>query len=106
MLRKLSEVIKLGLHYKYVAEEMGARSAGKLIAECDASAAIGFANNTSGRGRMKHTDLRQSWVRELHDRDEVDIAKVAGEENPTDFLTMQASSTNGLRTWTWSSGTT
>ena len=83
----LSEGIKLGLHYRYLAEELEIRLPGGITAECDANAAIGFANNTSGRGRMKHIDLRSDWVRMLHDRQEVDIIKVDGTENPADFFT-------------------
>ena len=83
----LSEGIELGLHYRYLAEELEIRAPGGITVECDANVAIGFANNTSGRGRMKHIDLCSDWVRELHDRREVDIVKVDGTENPADFFT-------------------
>ena len=36
---------------------------------------------------MKHVDLRNTWVRQMRDRDQVRFTKISGEANEADFMT-------------------
>ena len=53
----------------------------------DAGAAIGFITNTCSIGRMKHIDLRESWVEQLRRKDCLEWIKVPGPENRADTFT-------------------
>jgi len=83
----LSEAIKIGLHLKYVGQELGLEMPDRVPIEVDASAAIAFAENTLGVGRMKHLDLRSEWIRQMKDNQEVVFIKVDGKTNLADFFT-------------------
>ena len=55
--------------------------------DIDASAAMGFLNNTGGSGKMKHLDIRESWIQQVRNRDIVTFNKVDGTLIPANFLT-------------------
>ena len=82
-----ADAVKEGLHLKYVADELGIPVSDKIRVGVDAGAAIGFINNTGSPARLKHINLRESWVRQLRDQSKVEFIKVLGTENPADFFT-------------------
>ena len=53
----------------------------------DAGAAIGFITNTCSIGRMKHIDLRESWVEQLRKKGVIKWIKVPGTANRADTFT-------------------
>ena len=51
------------------------------------AAAIGFITNTCSIGRMKHIDLRESWVEQLRRKGCIKWIKVPGTANRADTFT-------------------
>ena len=58
-----------------------------LIIYIDATAAIGFIENTGGGGKMKHLDIKEGWIQLLRDRDIAEFWKIEGPLNLADFFT-------------------
>ena len=52
----------------------------------DASAALGIIQR-QGLGKLRHVSTQFLWVQEKVQRNEFDIAKVPGQDNPADILT-------------------
>ena len=82
-----ADAVKEGLHLKYTADELHIDVPDKIRIGVDAGAAIGFIRNTGAPARLKHINLRLSWVRQLRDNSKVDFYKVLGTDNPADFFT-------------------
>ena len=82
----LSEAIRLALHMKFVGEELTISMPVQPTIQCDASAAIGFADCVEGVGRMKHIDLRSCWVQQMRS-DETIKLKCDGTANKADHFT-------------------
>ena len=82
----LSEAIRHALHMKYVGEELTISMPVQPIINCDASAAIGFADCVEGVGRMKHIDLRSCWVQQMRSDETIKI-KCDGTANKADHFT-------------------
>ena len=59
----------------------------KIPVKIDAGAAIGFITNTCSIGRMKHIDLRESWVEQLRSKGNFEWVKVPGTSNKADAFT-------------------
>ena len=72
---------------KYSAQELLIPVEDKIKINVDSAAAKGFIENTCTIGRLKHIDLRQSWVQTLRDREQLEYVKVPGEFNKADFFT-------------------
>ncbi len=72
---------------RYIGEELGIEMPAKIPVLVDAAAAMAFAENTLGVGRMKHLDLRAAWVQEMKTCGLIALTKVAGTENDADFFT-------------------
>ena len=68
-------------------EEINIPCPTKVPINIDAGAAIGFITNTCSIGRMKHIDLRESWVEQLRNKDHLEWVKVPGPENRSDTFT-------------------
>jgi hypothetical protein len=83
----LSDSLKAGIQINNMAQELGISSSDKVHIYVDATAAIGFANGTSGQTRMKHLDLRQAWIQQVRDRSTAEFIKVDGTANKADFFT-------------------
>ena len=47
---------------------------------------MGFITNTANVSRMKHIDLRQSWIDTLRDK-KIKFIRIPGEDNKADFFT-------------------
>ena len=69
-----SDGLVRGLHLTYVCEELHIDVPRPITIDIDASAAIGFLNNTGSGGKMKHIDIRESWVQQLRDREHYGLA--------------------------------
>ena len=82
----LAEAVKLALHFKYIGEELGIPMPDCPEIFCDATVALGFANECAGIGKMKHIDLRSGWVQDLRNNKTIKT-KVPTEDNDADFLT-------------------
>ena len=52
----------------------------------DSSAAIGVAHR-KGNGKLRHVKVGLLWIQEKVEEGEIDVKKVAGEENPADLMT-------------------
>jgi len=83
----LSEAIRQALHLQYIGQEIGLEMPEKIPIMVDAAAAIAFAENTMGVGRMKHLDLRSAWIQEMKNCGKIQIIKVDGTANDADFFT-------------------
>ena len=77
---------KLALHLMYVCEEMQIPIEDAVPIQVDAGAAMGFIHNTATVGRMKHIDLRESWIDIMRSK-KLKYSRVAGTDNPADFFT-------------------
>jgi len=82
-----ADAAKLGLHFKYVCEEIDIPAPSRVPIIIDASAAEGFINNTETVGKMKHIDLREHWVKILRNSGELKFIRRPGTENEADFFT-------------------
>ena len=82
-----SETVVRALHISYIAEELGMVVPRPLQIQIDASAALGFLNNTANSGKMKHIDICKGWVQQLRDRKAVEFVKVDGKDIKADFMT-------------------
>lgn len=82
-----ADAAKFAMHYKFVCEELELRVPDTVPIVIDASAAEGFINNTSKLSRMKHIDIRQTWVKDLRDREHISFTRKPGPENRADFFT-------------------
>ena len=76
-----------GLHIGYIAEELGLPVPKPIRIQIDATAAIGFLQNTGGAGRMKHLDIRKGWIQMARDNKLVEYHKVDGKLIQADFFT-------------------
>ena len=52
----------------------------------DSSAAIGVAHR-KGNGKLRHVKVGLLWIQDKVEEGEVEVKKVAGEQNPADLLT-------------------
>ena len=75
------------LHIGYVADELGAPFPKPNVIHIDATATKSFFENTGGASKMKHIDMRETWVKDLRDRNHIKFIRKAGTENPADFFT-------------------
>ena len=82
-----SDAAKLAQHLKFVCEEINIPVSEKVPIYIDAGAAIGFITNTCSIGRMKHIDLRESWVEQLRRKDHLQWVKTPGPDNRSDTFT-------------------
>jgi hypothetical protein len=83
----MSDSLKAAIQITNMANEMGIATPDKISIHVDATAAIGFANGTSGQSRMKHLDLRSAWIQQVRDRSLAVFTKIDGLENKADFFT-------------------
>jgi len=82
-----ADAAKLAKHFLYICQETDITHPEKVLIHIDAGAAMGFIHNTGTIGRMKHIDLRSSWMEVLRCRKELDWVRIPGEQNEADFFT-------------------
>ena len=103
--RALGTGVSRGLELQYVADELGISTPTILNAYTDATAAIGFAKNNGGATRMRHIDVREGWVQQIRNRKNLNIHKILGADNPSDFFTKIMAKTEFARTSSKLNGT-
>ena len=82
-----ADSLQRSLHLSYIAKELQLSVPHPLIIYIDATAAIGFIENTGGGGKMKHLDIKEGWIQLLRDRDIAEFWKIEGPLNLADFFT-------------------
>ncbi len=71
---------------KAIAEDIGAKFAGPIQINADASAAIGIGSRL-GVGKVRHIEVNQLWIQEKVREGRIQLVKVDGIENLADALT-------------------
>ncbi|OUT61652.1 MAG: hypothetical protein CBB71_04060 [Rhodopirellula sp. TMED11] len=82
-----AEGIGRALHITYIGSELGIPMPEPIQIDIDASAAIGFLENTGGSGRMKHLDIKAGWIQLARDNSVVQYNKVDGKTIKANFFT-------------------
>ena len=81
----VTEAKKEALWLKGLVSELLGKNV-KAILKCDSQSAIYLAKNQAHHERTKHIDVKYHFIREVLERKEIDLIKVAGEENVTDMF--------------------
>ncbi|WVZ07194.1 hypothetical protein V8G54_020540 [Vigna mungo] len=82
----LAEGVKEALWLKGLVRELGFDQKSVCV-HCDSQSAIHLANHQSYHSRTKHIDVKLHFVRSIVESGDVQICKIASEENPADMLT-------------------
>ena len=75
------------LHLSYIVEEMGDSMGLPLEIKVDNTTAIAFSKGNVRRSKLKHIDVRQSWVEWLRDKSLVNLSHVESKLNLAGFFT-------------------
>jgi len=59
----------------------------KATIMCESQSAIHLAKNQTHHEKTKHIDVRYHFIRKIYERKEIDLIKVAGEDNAADIFT-------------------
>ena len=82
----VTKAIKKGLWLRGLVSELLGRNI-KAILNYDSQSAIHLVKNQAHHEITKHIDIRYHFIREVLDRREIDLIKVAGEDNVVDMFT-------------------
>ncbi|WVY90035.1 hypothetical protein V8G54_035549 [Vigna mungo] len=82
----LAEGVKEALWLKGLVRELGFDQKSVCV-HCDSQSAIHLANHQIYHSRTKHIDVKLHFVRSIVESGDVQICKIASEENPADMLT-------------------
>jgi len=82
----VTEAIKESLWLRGLVSELLGRNVGAIL-KCDSQSAIHLAKNQTHHERTIHIDVRYHFIREVLEREEINLIKVAREENVTDMFT-------------------
>ncbi|WVZ13024.1 hypothetical protein V8G54_017554 [Vigna mungo] len=82
----LAEGVKEALWLKGLVRELGFDQKSVCV-HCDSQSAIHLANHQIYHSKTKHIDVKLHFVRSIVESGDVQICKIASEENPTDMLT-------------------
>ncbi|WVZ02051.1 hypothetical protein V8G54_022857 [Vigna mungo] len=82
----LAEGVKEALWLKGLVRELGFDQKSVCV-HCDSQSAIHLASHQSYHSRTKHIDVKLHFVRSIVESGDVQICKIASEENPADMLT-------------------
>ena len=85
------------LHLSYIVEEMGDSMGLPLEIKVDNTTAIAFSKGNVRRSKLKHIDVRQSWVEWLRDKSLVNLSHVDTKLNLADFFTKRLDLENFTR---------
>ena len=83
----LADFGKSVIHTQHICDEVEIAIPMPSIIHVDAEAAIAYVRRTGGGGKMKHIDIRHSWVDLMRDRSRLEIDSIDGKKNPADFFT-------------------
>lgn len=75
----VTEAVKESLWLKGLISELLGYNV-RIILKCDSQSAIHLAKNQSHHERTKHIDIRYHFIREVLEKKEVELIKVAGSE--------------------------
>ena len=81
-----TEATREALWLKWLVNELGVPQ-NQVIVHCDNQSTMFLSKNQAFSDRTKHIEKKYHFVRELIDKGEVDLVKIAGEKNPADMLT-------------------
>ena len=81
----VTEAIKEALWLKGIVSELLGRYV-KANLMCDSQSAIHLTKNHAHHERTQYIDVRYHFIREILEKEEVNLIKVAGEENVTDMF--------------------
>ena len=84
---EVADAAKLALHLHFLSDEIGIPQTTPKEILVDAGAAIGFIQNTGTIDRMKHIDLRSTWLENMRNRSLIKYHRVPGDTNAADFFT-------------------
>ncbi|WVZ12067.1 hypothetical protein V8G54_016597 [Vigna mungo] len=82
----LAEGVKEALWLKGLVRELGFDKKSVCV-HCDSQSVIHLANHQIYHSRTKHIDVKLHFVRSIVESGDVQICKIASEENPADILT-------------------
>jgi hypothetical protein len=74
-----------------VIESIGWRVQKPMTLTIDNNGAVDYANNWSSSGRMRHTCIKLSFLRELKEKGLIDVNWCESEEIPADLFTKNLS---------------
>ena len=75
------------MHLSYICEEMGFEMHPPFTIHVDNTTAIAFSEGSVRRSKLKHIDVRQSWVEWLRNRELCKLVYVDTKSNLADFYT-------------------
>ncbi|CAL5346390.1 unnamed protein product [Camellia sinensis] len=81
-----AEAGKEMLWLKRFLQELGLKQE-KFTVHCDSQSAIDLSKNSMYHSRTKHIDVRYHWIREVMDKQLLELTKIHTDKNPADMLT-------------------
>ena len=81
----VTEAVKESLWLKILISELLGKNV-KVILKWDSQSAIHLAKNQSHHERTKHIDIKYHFTREILENKEIDLIKVAGNDNATNMF--------------------
>jgi len=82
----MTEAVKESLWLKGLVSELLGNNV-KAILKCDSQSAIHLAKNQNHHERTKHIDIRYHFIREILEKKEINLIKVAGNDNAANMFT-------------------
>ncbi|XP_028083060.1 putative cysteine-rich receptor-like protein kinase 35 [Camellia sinensis] len=67
-------------------QELGLKQE-KFMVHCDSQSAIDLSKNSMYHSRTKHINIRYHWIREVMERQLLELIKIHTDKNPADILT-------------------
>ncbi|CAL5417495.1 unnamed protein product [Camellia sinensis] len=81
-----AEAGKEMLWLKRFLQELGLKQE-KFTVHCDSQSAIDLSKNSMYHSRTKHIDVRYHWIREVMDKQLLELIKIHTDMNPSDMMT-------------------
>ena len=81
-----TEAVKEAIWLQGLLDELGFRQK-HIKVHCDSQSAIHLAKNQVYHARTKHIDVKYHFVREILEKDHIQIQKIHTTENPADMMT-------------------
>ena len=75
------------LYVMHTIESLGLKVEKPMILQVDNKGAVDMANNWSSRGRTRHIEVREYFIRELKERNIILTEWISSQENEADTLT-------------------
>ena len=75
-----------------VLESIGLKVKKPMILEIDNKGAVDLSHNWSVSGRLRHDSIRQSFLRELHEDETIEVKWISTDDNSADLFTKNLAS--------------